>query len=263
MGELKFSPYLRLIQQTGSTRHPGGFFLTDYLLGRTHLTKDSRVLDVGCGAGHTSAHIAKTYGCHVVGVDISIEAIERAQSIYRHEQYFEQMSFHVGDACDLHNVEGEFDVVLCESVLIFIEDKHEALEQMASVLKPGGFLALNELCASGDEKQQAVIDFFAQPQMGGFLTPSSVITTWFSDVVWNMIVVDEQPFDMKAQLRADWAQWANFRGLLQTLEAGFHFLLNKQAQSDLLAVLRLAISTRVNILEHLNLLLILAQQTSR
>ncbi len=198
MDELKWSPLLaRLIQRTGSTRHPGGFFLTDFLLSRTHLSKDSRVLDVGCGAGHTTAHIAKTYGCEVLGVDISREAIERAQAIYQNEPYFSRMSFQVGDATKLSELKGDFDVVLCESVLIFVKDKYDALSHMARMLKPGGFLAINELCASKGEHQKEVADFFARPEMGCFLTTSKILVTWFNDT-WKMLVFDEQPFDIKS-----------------------------------------------------------------
>jgi len=261
MDELKWSPYLRLIQRTGSTKHAGGFRYTDFLLSRTNLTEASRVLDVGCGAGHTSAHIAKTYGCHVTGVDIAPEAIERAQAIYCDEPYFDRMSFHVGDATDLSRLPQDFHVVLCESVLIFIKDKARALSQMASRLRPGGFLAINELCAGEGEHEQEAINFFARPEMGGFLTTSETLVAWFGDG-WRLVVVDEQPFDMKAQAQADWAQWGNFRGLTQLLETGYQLVFNKHMQSDLLAVLKYFINAPPGIFKHLNLILILAQKNT-
>lgn len=253
------SPYLRLIQRTGGTRHPGGLVATDILLKRIEFNDSMRLLDVGCGAGHTAAHIAKTYGCQVVGVDISKEAIEKAHDIYKREPYFELMSFLVGDAQHLDFKDASFDVVLCESVLIFIEDKKAAIKEMARVIKPGGYMAMNELCLSGIATSEMTRTYFSRSEMGGFLEPAHV----FSDCLknWRMVVMDEQPFDIKAQLLADWGQWGNFRGLIQLLEAGFSLLTDKQLQSDMVAVLKLLGETPRDILSHLNVLLMLAQKS--
>jgi ubiquinone/menaquinone biosynthesis C-methylase UbiE len=246
------SPYLRLIQRTGGTRHPGGLSLTDSMLRRVGLTENSRLLDVGCGAGHTSAHIVNTYGCQVFGVDISPEAIERAHDLYK-------LNFSVGDISALDFPDSSFDVVLCESVLIFVENKHAALKEMGRLVKPGGFLALNELCQSSSDDANKTKDYFARPEMGGFLEPAAILTDWFTNS-WRMVVMDEQPFDIMAQLKADWSQWGNFKGLTQFLEAGFHILTNKELQADMMAVLRLGLETPRNILQQMNILLLLAQK---
>ena len=37
-----------------------------------------------------------------------------------------------------------FDVVICESVLAFIEDKPQAIRECVRVVKPGGYVWLNE-----------------------------------------------------------------------------------------------------------------------
>src|SRR5580704_14070215 len=145
------SPYLRLIQKLGITRHPRGLSATDILLKRTGLNKNLRVLDMGCGAGHTSAHIAKNYGCSVTGLDISRDALDKAKALYHQEPYCQRMQFVEGEATSLPFSYGYFDVILCESVLIFVQDKKSAFNEMNRVLKPGGHLALNELCLSGQK----------------------------------------------------------------------------------------------------------------
>ena len=82
MSDQDLSPYLRVIAKTGNTRHPGGLAASDILLSKTNIGTNSRVLDVGCGAGHSTAHVAKTYGCRVIGLDMSKAAIDNAVALY-------------------------------------------------------------------------------------------------------------------------------------------------------------------------------------
>lgn len=255
---VKQSPYLRLIQRTGGTRHPGGLSSTDILLKRIELTQSSTILDAGCGAGHTAAHIAKTYGCSVVGVDISPEAVEKAHDFYHREPFFERLSFVVGDVAHLNFERNSFDVVLCESVLLFVQDKQAAIKEMARVVKGQGFLALNELCQSNSPQSTVTKDYFARPEMGGFLVPAAEYLDCLKD--WRLVVMDERPFDIKAQFLADWQLWGNFNGLTQWLEAGFSLLTNKDLQNDLWQTLKLAKDMPRSIIQHLNHVLLLAQK---
>lgn len=253
------SPYLRLIQKTGSTRHPGGLNYSDILLKRCGLGSNSLVLDVGCGAGHTAAHIAKNYGCRVMGLDCSNEALARAKEFYFLEPYFELMSFVHGDVLNLAMNDNSFDVVLCESVLLFVEDKARALRELARVVKPGGFLIVNELCLeqAGGEDLQA---FFARPEIGGFLVHPEVIIDCVSHD-FQLVVLDEKPFDIKEQLMADWQQWGNFRGLTMLLEAGYKVALQPELTRDFFSLLSLLKNMPKNALSQLKHLTVVAKKT--
>lgn len=257
--EHSLSPYLRLIQKTGTTRHPGGFYATDILLKRTRLKKTSRVLDVGCGAGHTSAFIAKNYGCSVTGVDISSEALDRVKSFYGNEPFFKRMSFEVGDACNLPYSDGYFDVVLCESVLFFVADKETALKEMSRVVKPGGFLALNELCLTEKDGLQNIKDYFLRPEFGGFITKSRNLEELINDD-FSIVVKDEQPFDIKSQLRSELRHWITSKGVLQLFEFIHHTVVNKESRSDVYRLLRFILDMPKGTLDHLNALLLLLKK---
>src|SRR5262245_66269032 len=56
--------------------HSGGLATTRDQAERIALTKDSRVLDVGCGIGGPARYLAHTYGCRVDGIDLTPELIE-------------------------------------------------------------------------------------------------------------------------------------------------------------------------------------------
>lgn len=136
--------YFELQAYWGATKHLGGKRTTEELAGLCRIGNDSCVLDVGCGVGATPALLVKKYGARVVGVDISPLMIERARERVERERLGRRVELKMADVCSLPFGDGEFDSVVCESVLTFVRNKERALREMARVLKPGGYLGLNE-----------------------------------------------------------------------------------------------------------------------
>lgn len=130
--------------QVGLTKHLGGHEATRELIERCHITRDSYVLDVGCGVGVTPAYLAKTIGCRVVGVDIHPEMVARSQERAEREKLTDLLKFRTADAQDLPFPDETFDAVITESVTAFPEDKALAVREYARVTKPGGYVGLNE-----------------------------------------------------------------------------------------------------------------------
>lgn len=136
--------YFELQAYVGTTKHMGGLDATQELIELCRIDKDAYVLDVGCGAGATAGYLAKMAGCHVVGVDLRESmvalSIERAQR----EGVEDRVAFRVADVQDLAFDDATFDAVLCESVATFIEDKQRVVNELARVVKAGGYVGLNE-----------------------------------------------------------------------------------------------------------------------
>jgi arsenite methyltransferase len=130
--------------EVGLTKHMGGLEATDEVIELCHIGPDSYVLDVGCGAGVTPAYIAKTVGCRVVGVDIVAGMIDRSRERAEREGLAGRLEFRVADAQDLPFEDNLFDAVITESVTAFPEDKQKAVDEYARVVKPGGYVGLNE-----------------------------------------------------------------------------------------------------------------------
>ncbi|MCJ7738456.1 MAG: class I SAM-dependent methyltransferase [Anaerolineae bacterium] len=128
----------------GITKHTGGTEATDELLSLCHIENAHEALHAGCGIGVGPAHIAKKYKCHVVGVDISEKMIEWSRRRAREERVESEVEFRTADVLDLPFEADRFDVVISESVLIFVEDKARAIRECVRVTKPGGYVGLNE-----------------------------------------------------------------------------------------------------------------------
>lgn len=117
-----------------------------FLLKRLGVTPGLRVLDVGCGPGNITAHIAEVVGekGSVVGIDPSQERITLAQEIKT-----PNLSFHVGRAEDLSQfASGSFDIVYVNSTFHWVEDQPAAVKEFSRVLKSGGRLGISG--GSGD-----------------------------------------------------------------------------------------------------------------
>jgi arsenite methyltransferase len=136
--------YFELQAFIGTTKHMGGLKATQELTELCHITQDSYVLDVGCGAGATPAYLAKQVGCRVVAVDVREKMIALAEERVGREGLADRVELRVADAHDLPFGHALFDAVIVESVTSFIPDKPRALAEFARVTKPGGYVGLNE-----------------------------------------------------------------------------------------------------------------------
>jgi 2-polyprenyl-3-methyl-5-hydroxy-6-metoxy-1,4-benzoquinol methylase len=97
----------------------------------------SSVLDAGCGPGLFS-DVAATEGGHVFGFDGSFEMIElaRARSSNRINIEFEVCKF--GEKTIFED--RRFDVILCSSVLEYVDNCWESFDWLADKLKPSGVI---------------------------------------------------------------------------------------------------------------------------
>jgi ubiquinone/menaquinone biosynthesis C-methylase UbiE len=136
--------YFELQAYVGTTKHMGGFATTEALVALCHIDENTRVLDVGCGVGATACHLASAYGCEVVGVDLREAMVELAEERAAKEGVAGAVTFRQADARALPFDDAAFDGLMCESVLTFVEDKATALGEYARVVKPGGYIGLNE-----------------------------------------------------------------------------------------------------------------------
>ncbi|SIR20194.1 class I SAM-dependent methyltransferase [Bosea sp. TND4EK4] len=104
-------------------------------IGRLHLPKDARILDVGTSTGTNLRMLRDAGYTHVLGLDSSEESLRWTAAKGLPEVV-------KGDVCDLPFESGGFDLVLATDVLEHVEDDAQAAAEIARVLKPGGHVLI-------------------------------------------------------------------------------------------------------------------------
>lgn len=121
---------------------------------KRHLDQQADVLEVGCGNGYTTAHMAPLVRS-VLALDYSEAMVQRAREDCRDVRTGSGASpeFRVGDAMRLSaDSLGRFDIVTSQRCLINLgawDDQQEALRGVAAVTKPGGRFIMMEGSAQG------------------------------------------------------------------------------------------------------------------
>ena len=129
----------------GDSFHPGGTQLTDRLGQLSQLTRESRVLDVAAGRGTSAFHLAESFGCEVVGVDLSGDNVRLANEEASRRGLADRVNFQLADAERLPFEPDLFDSIVCECAFCTFPNKQTAAGEFFRVLKPGGSLALSDL----------------------------------------------------------------------------------------------------------------------
>ncbi|MFJ6267750.1 class I SAM-dependent methyltransferase [Lysinibacillus xylanilyticus] len=135
------SKYLEFLSKFGvGGAHPGGINLTKEIFKAESINENSRILDVGCGTGQTSAYLAETYEAKVTGIDINSEMVAKAKRRMKKNHLPVKIM-----QCSIEQVplpDHTFDFIISESVLSFV-NKPNALKEIFRLLKKGGrFIAI-------------------------------------------------------------------------------------------------------------------------
>lgn len=116
----------------------------DLLGARFELGARTRLLDVGCGAGHWGRCVLPRLGrgATLAGIDHEAAFVEAATETARERGL--DASYGVASADALPFDDDSFDVTTCQTVLIHVADAQAVVREMVRVTKPGGVVLLVE-----------------------------------------------------------------------------------------------------------------------
>lgn len=133
--------------------HPGGLGATETLAQKCGISRDTTLLDVGCGRGSTSIFLARQYGCRVVGVDSDQNLILEAQKTVLAKGVADRVGFREANVQSLPFENDVFDGAIVQAVLIFTE-KQAVLRHVRDKIRYGGFVGIVELAWKKEPPEQ-------------------------------------------------------------------------------------------------------------
>ncbi len=167
-------------------RHRGTLpAVTEALIEGGSLTRDSRVLELGCGTGNYIRALKDTVGCACWGIDRSQDMLGQARARAG------DVVFALGDATRLDFVDKSFDLVFSVDVIHHVDAPEDFYQEAYRVLVPGG-----QLCTMTHSEE--------------LIRHSMVMSRYFPETV----AVNLARYPRIAELRA-WMRGAGFGELSQ------------------------------------------------
>jgi 2-polyprenyl-6-hydroxyphenyl methylase/3-demethylubiquinone-9 3-methyltransferase len=108
-------------------------WILDKIKQHNYLSPNTRVLDIGCGAGFLSNELA-LHGLQVTGVDLSVESL----NVARKYDATKSVQYLSADAYQLPFAEESFDVITAMDFLEHVEHPEDVIKEFSRVLKTDG-----------------------------------------------------------------------------------------------------------------------------
>jgi ubiquinone/menaquinone biosynthesis C-methylase UbiE len=117
----------------------------EHLLSRHDLVDSSaKILDLACGKGAVSIHLAGVFGCNVKGIDILPEFIDYAKNKAYEFGLSDVCKFIVEDINLSVDNEKNFDIVVFGAVGDVLGDRVETLSKLKRTIKPKGYCVIDD-----------------------------------------------------------------------------------------------------------------------
>jgi SAM-dependent methyltransferase len=139
---------------------PGDFEATRkaYLL-MWELPPQPVILDIGCGTGRQTLDLAQISPAQIIAIDNHRPFIDHLNSLIRTARLAQRIQAFNANMFNLPFRADSFDVLWAEGS-IYVIGFEKGLQEWRKFLKPGGYLAVTEVCWLKDQIPQELADFW-------------------------------------------------------------------------------------------------------
>jgi len=163
------------------------------------ITKNTKILDYGCGYGRLTNNAFENGYTNVIGIDNSKGMIEQANTNFPN-LFFSQNTSEKIDFPDKH-----FDLILLFTVLTCIpleSDQKQLIKELNRILKPNGILYVSDLLINSDQRNINRYDSSHQKPYGVFKHNEGVILrhhakNYLDETIFkNFNILNEKTFEV-------------------------------------------------------------------
>src|SRR6516162_9466929 len=172
-----------------------GLAATEQLAQIAGIERGATILDAGSGLGGPSRYLASTYGCRLIGADLSPSFVAVAQLLAQRTGLDALASYQVADLLALPFPDSHFDVVWTQHVVMNIPDRERVYREFRRMLRPGGKLAFFDVLATDASLELHFPVPWAENSETSFLftqdeTSSVLVTAGFTIIAWNDVTIE-------------------------------------------------------------------------
>jgi ubiquinone/menaquinone biosynthesis C-methylase UbiE len=153
--------------------HGRGVLATREMVALLQPQAGEHVLDIGSGIGGPARWIAARFGCHVTGVDLTQAFCDAAVALNEVTGMADRVRVLQGNALALPLPDAVFHRAYSQNVVMNIADKRGMYREALRVLKPGGLLALSNVCAGPNGEPYFPVPWAASAATSFLATPDA------------------------------------------------------------------------------------------
>ena len=154
--------------------HIRGRAATRELVAMAGIGPADHVVDVGCGVGGPARTLAAEAGCRVTGLDLVAEYCRTAELLTERVGMSEQVRFQQGDATAMPFGGASFDAAWLQHANMNVPDKSALFGELFRVVRPGGRLALHEICAGPTGPAHYPAPWAGEPDISFLVAPEDL-----------------------------------------------------------------------------------------
>jgi SAM-dependent methyltransferase len=128
------------------------------------------VLDAGSGLGGPARYLARTFGCRVIGVDLTPEFVEIADLLNERLGIGDEVQFRVGDITKLELPDAFVDHAWTQHVAMNIADRKGLYAELRRVLRDGGRFAVFDVIDGGGGELLLPVPWATAPEHSHLVT---------------------------------------------------------------------------------------------